>query len=181
MNSDKLLKRQRFVKATPLKDRAETRSSTRRSNNHVVMNTEKGSEFDNFFEFEEDLSEIKPSNAQAEALNVESRGPAPIAMEPESFVHVERSHIENSCVEMEPEEAPVASDSFVCMEPEKINIKKKSAKKDKPDYMKVKGFKFKQCSHIKKDGDQCKRQAPKSNNLCSIHRRIEKSKKNQNF
>jgi hypothetical protein len=38
--------------------------------------------------------------------------------------------------------------------------------------IKKKTFEFKVCKHIKDDGAQCKRQAPKSGEYCSSHKKL---------
>ena len=176
MNSKKLLKRQIFVEGRPLKDRASPRPSARRDSNHVVLHEEENSEYGDFFDFEEDLAEMKPANEQAAVIDNE-RPPAPMTMEPDTFVRINEDNVGKLVIE--PEEAPetIPSNNFVILEIDD-RVDEDISSQNKPNYMNVKGFKFNQCLYIKKNDERCKRQAPKKAELCSIHRRMEKNKEN---
>jgi len=179
MTPEKLIKRQKFVKGKPLKNRAMTAGTIRRDENHVIVNTEVNDEYDTFFDFEEDLSDFLPSNEQAASANASNEPNEPneanepfVRLEPEVSPETPVVTVgePSSSVTMDVEPLDhISSETHVVMEQEEVA-------KNKPKYMDVKGFKFSQCSYIKRDGDRCRRQAPKGRDICSIHKRMAKAK-----
>jgi hypothetical protein len=171
MNSEKLLKRQTFIRGSKLLDRATARGSFRRDPNHVTLEPDSDYEYDDFFEFEEDMSGMKASNEQSDVINDipqddDNGSPRPVAMEPESVVRISARDTPE-VLENESGASPVIL--------EVDNTPMEGP--DVPNYMNVKGFVFTQCSHIKKNAERCQRQSPKKSDLCSIHRRMKKGKK----
>lgn len=167
MIKSKLESRQRYVKATTLKNRAQSSAFSRRGMNSVDMGSEDADldKFDTFFDFEEDIAELKPSGEQySEMINSEPF----VTMEED----VEKADEDFSPIELEAEPSPSPvemrdikqSSDFI---PNKTQ--EKSAEKRK--YDEVVGFKFVQCEFEKSDGNRCKRQAPKGSVICSTHRR----------
>jgi len=194
MTPEKLIKRQKFIKGKPLKNRATNAVSSRRDKNHVVMNTEVNEEYDTFFDFEEGLGDLLPSNQQAASVadtpsvEVEIKGAATpyIQLEPEDNIDTKETLSSPVVMDVEPiktNHEPVMmsldaeTDVGVESPGDAVIMDKIYSVEDKPKYMNVKGFKFSQCSYIKRDGEQCRRQAPKGKNICSIHKRMAKSKK----
>ena len=64
MNPNDVRKRQVYVKGTPLKDRVSDARGYRRDGNFVDTPQVENIEFDTFFDYEDDLSGLKPSNEQ---------------------------------------------------------------------------------------------------------------------
>ena len=153
MISKKLQNRLKHIKATPLKNRVQTSTFSRRDGNYVIME-EEGSEldkYDTFFDYEEELADLKPSGEQYTEM-----------IDSEPFVILEEKMEDNSDI-FEPitmEEHNVEADVNLLIDNE-------ASKK----YTDVVGFEFVQCEFTKKDGIRCKRQAPKGGSICSTHKR----------
>lgn len=159
MHKDQLKNRQKFIPATPLPDRATSKVFSRKPTSGITLVEEESSldQYDSFFDYEEDLSGLKPAAEQF--IEAENNQP---------FIEMESSDIEGSKIEentnsMTEEVLDSSSDPIIMLEPDTFveleDIKKKT-------------FEFKVCRHIKKDGVQCKRQAPKSGEYCSSHRKF---------
>jgi len=160
MLTKKLSSRLRYIKATPLQDRAQIKNFSRRDENYVVMNEEEcvSEKYDTFFDYEEELAGLKPSGEQyVDMINSEPF----VVMEEEAEQPNPKvqSHITM-------EEEDLASISTELNASGISNDKKVSN-----TYTDVVGFKFIQCDYVKKDGNRCKRQAPKNNTTCSTHRK----------
>ncbi len=159
MHKDQLKNRQKFIPATPLPDRATSKSFSRKPTNGVMLIEDESSidQNDSFFDFEEDLSGLKPAGEQfAEAENNQP------------FIEMESSDKESSKVEeninsMTEDVLDSYNEPIVMLEPDTFveleDVEKKT-------------FEFKVCKHIKDDGEQCKRQAPKKGEYCSSHRKF---------
>ena len=156
MHPDELRKRQKFVKSTPLKDRLVAEPLARRDNNFVQMEKVENSEFDTFFEYEDDLANLKPSGEQY--ADMVSDEPYVILEEKDSIAEgVTENRNDFGHIIMEEAEKNVEND------------------KEEKTYKDVVGFDFIQCTFVKKDQNRCKRQAPKGQEICSTHRKyIEK-------
>lgn len=160
MISRKLKERNFAIKATPLPDRAVDKYKHRRGENLAL--TQDGEEdleqYDTFFDYEEDLADLKPSGQQyAEMVEEE---PYVVLEEKDDSIDVADSfegNSDNNCF------SPV------------IMIERESSS----DYTNVVGFEFIQCGYTKKDGQRCKRQAPKGEDICSIHRKYIKKHTNK--
>lgn len=168
MTPNQLKSRQRFVKATPLPNRASCKSAARRDENHIQKDESHSDSFDTFFEYEEELSELKPSNFYSDDT-ISNK-----------FIEMEELD-DDTAYELAPIKMDELSDeffkniddsnSYIVMSDIDSDIKKNG------NYMDVSGFDFIQCEHIKKDGNRCKRQAPKNSTICSSHKKmIEKNK-----
>ncbi len=159
MITKKLASRQTLIPATPLKDRAQTSTMSRRELNYVVMDEEDGDldKYDTFFDYEDDLAGLKSSGEQyKEVFN-----------EDPYIVLDDKNHedIVDSIVMEDIQEHTEDTNKANCIE---------SAKPK--GYMDVVGFEFVQCEFVKSDGNQCKRQAPKGKTICSTHKKyIEKN------
>jgi hypothetical protein len=155
MIQPKLKSRLKFIKATPLPDRAITATKSRRDNNFVIMDQkdDEGQKYDTFFDYENDLADLKPSREQySEHANEEP------------YVVLEDAEVEavSSPITMEASpESPIMAVN---------NSVENEASKNK--YTDVVGFQFIQCSFVKDDGNRCKRQAPKGAEICTPHRKM---------
>lgn len=145
MNFSKLKERQVLVKATPLQNRATTYNVTRRDlpKNNLDEVDPIDKNYSNFFEFEEDLSNLKPSS--------------------ELFFEINEKQISNNLEESN--NIIESYDNTVKDESHGIMLEDLDTYTDKT-------FDFVQCEFIKHDGDRCKRQAPKNHKVCSKHRKI---------
>ena len=152
MNQNKLQQRLSFVKATELKDRASLKVFSRREAPDIKPEEENENGHETFFDFEEELSGLRPS---ADQFNDIVNSDPYVTMEEKEPVE-ENLYTENSSVIMSDiEEAPT---SAVLME----EVEQKTVKK----------FEFIRCEHIKADGIRCKRQAKKNEVLCAAHRKM---------
>ena len=139
-----------FIEATKQTERAKVKKYSRRDNN-VLMEDENhpNEKFDSFFDFEEDLSDLKPSSEQFQ--------------ESESFVmeEVEEKKIESVFTVMEDIDekpnlaSPITLEEFDSEEKEKNTIIKEDSMK---------------CSKILKNGNRCKINKVKDSIYCGIHR-----------
>jgi len=159
MISKKLQSRLKFVKATPLKNRAQTSAFSRRDKNYVIMDEEASEldKYDTFFDYEEELSDLKSSGEQYLEM-----------IDADPFIVLEEKEDEDTA-----SFEPIDTNSFIILE--EIDDKKNSSLSVDNDknkkYTDVIGFEFVQCDFVKDDGNRCKRQAPKGNTICSTHKR----------
>lgn len=154
----KLKSRLKFVEATPLKNRAQASIFSRRDNNFVIMDEEGDAreEYDTFFDYEEELADLKPSGEQyVEAIN---QDPFIILEEKEGLI---KETFEPTIMEELPEPEEIKN----------IDSSEMLVSNDKNSPIDVVGFEFIQCDFIKKDGIRCKKQAPKGHSICSTHRK----------
>ena len=159
MISKKLQSRLKFIEATPLRDRAQTSVMSRRDSNYVVMDEEDSEldKYDTFFEYEEELADLKASGEQFKEIFNED--PFIVLEEKDEAMH--------QSVE------PVVMEDFSALEMTEIETSQELSVdfKENKSYTDVVGFDFIQCEFVKKDGDQCKRQAPKGHSICSTHKK----------
>lgn len=151
--------RLKFVEATDLEDRVSAINLSRRETNRSIAPEEDDhfDKFESFFDYEDELSGLKPAGEQFAAAGMGSppvEGPFIVMtseedIESESFIDMEEQVPETT------EDAEVAG--MIEME-------------DTDEEPKEKATSFVRCHHVKDDGVQCKRQAPKSGTLCSSHR-----------
>lgn len=159
MIQSKLKTRLKFIKASPLPERAITATKSRRDNNFVVMDEKEddGEKYDTFFDYENDLADLRPSGEQySEYVNEEP------------YVVLEES-------DPEPVSSPVIMEEEVA-EPVAAVDNNIENERSKNKYTDVVGFEFVQCSFIKDDGNRCKRQAPKGKEVCTPHRKVMEKK-----
>lgn len=171
MNPQRLKTRLKFVEGTPLKNRAKTKSMTRREIKNINQDlaADPNDKFDTFFDYEEELAEMQPSSeqfAQMEELN--------------SFTQLE-DHDNENIVETDDQISlsflvMEEIDLFVMEEDFKETPIKTSEDANKKDMKKESKFNFIQCDFIKDDGNRCKRQAPKNGTTCSVHRKLLKKR-----
>jgi hypothetical protein len=157
MISRKLAERTFAIKGSPLPDRAQNKYSHRRGKNSVIMEEDEGSDkYDTFFEYEDDLANLKPSGEQY--ADMVSDEPYVILEEKDSVVgDIAENRNDFGHIIMEEAESFIEND------------------REEKTYKDVVGFDFIQCTFVKKDENRCKRQAPKGQEICSTHRKyIEK-------
>ncbi len=159
MHKDQLKNRQKFIPATPLPDRVVSKVFSRKPTNNIVLAEDESGldQYDSFFDYEEDLSGLKPAGEQF--IEAENNQP---------FIEMESSDIESEKVEekidsMTEEVLDRSNEPIIMLEPDSFVEMQDSEKKT---------FEFKTCKHIKDNGEQCKRQAPKSGDHCSSHRKF---------
>ncbi len=153
MNPNKLQERLTFVKASELPNRASTKTYSRREISTDPIDEKEESSHETFFDFEEELSDMKSSAEQySDFVNSD---PYIVLEEKESDVI--ENHTETSSIIMEDigEDAEV---SYITMED--------------VDSAVVKSFEFIRCEQIKADGIRCKRQAKKGQTMCAAHRKM---------
>jgi hypothetical protein len=172
MHPDELRKRQKFVKSTPLKDRLVAEPLARRDNNFVQMEKVENSEFDTFFDYEDDLSGLMPSNKQLDDVSSAAN---------QSRIVMEKSKPTASSIIIEERvSVPVIMREVksIADDKELVNAGTTPVEGElKKAYTDVVGFEFVRCEYIMKNKSRCKRQAPKGGTICSIHRKIiEKNK-----
>jgi len=160
MTKSKLKQRLKRITASSRIEISSPVRTMRRDYNYVEMEIDESIEYDDFFEFEKDLLEMKPSRE----LIKEAPNSHDFEIKPEPptpFMVLEQKPKKKAVIsfEREPDEKLLESDSDV-----------------KKDYTFTVGFEFVQCSAIKKNGERCKRQAPKGADICSVHKKILKRK-----
>lgn len=160
MISKKLKERTFLIKGTPLPQRTTEAFKNRRGVAGIVMEEEVNlsDKYDTFFDYEDDIADLKPSGEQyAEMID---KDPYVILEEKEESADSLAENYTST-----PSLPTILEDIEV--EVEEPVIKNNGAV----------GFEFIQCSFTKKDGNRCKRQAPKGGSICSTHKRyIEKHK-----
>lgn len=172
MNKNKLLERQKFVPGKPLPNRVSGSVFSRRTGNYIVMEDSSDEVLDkSFFDFEDELSGMKPA-AEQFAETFSKAEDLPIFME-------EREEIlENNLSSIEQETRiflEEIDEQDIQIQEEKISTPEILLLKQENTIIydnEIKNFEFIQCSHVKEDGNRCKRQAPKGNTICSSHQRM---------
>ena len=144
--------RQKYIEATPLPKRLIDSSNRRRSKNFVKKESHDNEKFENFFDYEEELANLKPSNELYNSTEMDFK------------VKNDDLNIEKNA---NSEDIDKGYSSGIIMKKKETDA---SMTDMKPKYMQVEGFDFKQCDYIKENGERCKRQAPKTSNRCSKHR-----------
>jgi hypothetical protein len=145
----RLQSRLKKIEATPLADRAQAKTFSRRDLSSISPDVEAGNEkYDTFFEYEDELADLKPSSEQYTEM-----------MEAQPFVMLE---------ELEKTISPITMEDL----PLKSNLISKSNNNASSS------FEFIQCEFIKSDKNRCKRQAPKNSTLCASHRNYLKNRSN---
>jgi hypothetical protein len=149
MNPAKLKERQIAISATPLGNRASAFSGGRRilPKNNIALEDPIDKAYSNFFDYEEELSGLKPSSELFNQITY---------LEEKSDANSYTSNNNNT------------SKSFVLEEiedPTPIIL-------EEVDHTVQKTFDFVQCEFIKQNGERCKRQSPKSSKICSKHKNL---------
>ncbi len=172
MNNEELKKRQVFIPASPLLDRSGRRLSLRRNPNYIAPeDPHKNDTYESFFDFEDELAGLEPSNKQFQNTQ---EIPKPVEMEESNVVQVQ-----NSIASFKSASGP---SGYVILEEIELEKKEKPPKAilksvELPEP--VVNFEFIQCSYLKEDGQRCKRQAPKGKEICTPHQKMIDKEKNQ--
>jgi hypothetical protein len=161
MTRDELMKRLVLKEAKPNPDRASTLNRRTRGSNYIETPEPHPAEnFDDFFDYEKELTEFTPardtvSNDIDQFTDAQTFTPP--VMEPEE---------EDKSGFLIMEKIPTQTDKV-------NNI---TATVDSSDEASDLPFEFIRCTFVKEDGGQCKKQAKKGHEYCGIHRRfIEKN------
>ena len=177
MNSDKLQSRLKYINATSLQDRAKTSIFSRRGENYIESDdeVEEAKKFETFFDYEQELSDLKPAAEQyTKMTEAENNDPYIVLEDKEPELLNDYSPIELEKAEEAIILEGLSDDSIIMEELSGDSIIMEELS-DKPSYMDVKGFEFIRCEHIKKDGIRCKRQAKKKETLCASHKKMLKT------
>lgn len=169
MNQNELRSRLKFIKGRSAPSKADPISVGRRGKNYIEMEEETPTDqFDDFFDYEKELSGLESSRSQFS----------------KAFSSYEEDNIENNYnlnqntsnkfIAMEEEveateEYPSVTPSSFILEEEIIENDEDNQKRK---YNDVVGFDFVYCAYIKKDGNRCRRQSPKDKEYCSTHQRM---------
>jgi hypothetical protein len=158
VHKDQLKNRQKLILATPLLDRAVSKIFSRKPTNGIILVEDESDldQYDSFFEYEEDLSGLRPAGEQFAEAKIN-----------QPFIEMESSEDEGEKIEENissmTEEVLVDSCDPIIMREVDTFLEMEYVKKK---------IEFKFCEHIKDNGDRCKRQAPKSGNHCSSHKKF---------
>jgi hypothetical protein len=194
MTRDQLMKRLVKKEGKPLVKKSAPIKMMRRDENYVMMERDDSLEYDDFFDFERELSETEFASSRQLAASAPG---AESFFEPEEEEVVEEKQASSgpSFMVMEKEETQEPSSSFFVLEEKEEPVEEKSEefsfeyKDESPEkpihtnendndedsnktYKDVVGFQFIQCSYIKDDGERCKRQDPKGHDICSVQRKV---------
>ena len=142
MIPSQLKSRTKFIKATPEKKRAIVKNFSRKETANINIEEERhySESFDTFFEYEKELSSMKPSGQQYEEVVANKNNSEKVGF-----------------VVMQDKDYFSSDDSVSSA----ITMEDSECKKS---------FEFKQCLHFIEEDRQCKRQAPKSSKYCSAHK-----------
>lgn len=181
MTLEEVKKRLIAVRGQSQREQVAGRSRGRRGINHVEIDSEfEGDEFDDFFDFEEDLAGLESARSQAEKARYNEMFLNDNIRKLDEEIVLPESVLESFFTLDDVVADDVQSgdqDSFFSFD--EIEVKSDNIKEleipiennEKTNYTKVAGFDFKYCSFIKKDGQQCKRQAPSDGEYCKSHRK----------
>ena len=188
MTRDELKKRLIRVKGVPLKKIYSPKEVTRRGLNHVEITEDESAKYDDFFGFESDLAEVESARVQME--NLEKRKMIEAKLNPvyeitEDVPEEKESSIILDGIDYNEEETATeeAEESFLMFDiPDELEegpsgddssfLIFEEPNIDELIVTEKKNPKFKQCAFIKADEAPCKRQAPKSHDYCSSHRKM---------
>lgn len=193
MTKDELLKRLVRIEASPPKNVPPPRDNMRREFGKIDLNPEPDlSEFDPF-DFEKEVDDLKPARDQAELITEPSQPVETFMVLEEDFSNVKSGDSESFFLldeefEKENELEPTINNSIediVIVEPsseEAVNgedLNNISGTEEvslildeKLNQQEVLVNTFKICKYIKEGGVSCKRQAPKTSDYCSSHRKV---------
>jgi len=151
MNPVKLKERQVAIIATPLGNRNTVHNGGRRQlpKNNISTESPIDQAYSNFFEYEQELSGMKPSSELFSSLNNNNElSNNRTVLEEASDQHSEEFY----------EEINISNNSSIILEEVDHNVST--------------SFDFVRCEFIKQNGDRCKRQAPKNHKICSKHKSL---------
>lgn len=155
MNPVKLKERQVAIAATPLNNRNVVHNGGRRQlpKNNIVAENSIDQNYSNFFDYEKELSGLKPSSELFSKFENESK---------EDELKEDKPSPENRSMMLDDQE------EFLTIDSETSNSSVILEDLDPVNS----SFDFVQCEFIKQNGERCKRQAPKNHKLCSKHKNL---------
>ncbi len=153
MNPNKLQERLVFVKGSELKNRASLKVFSRREISDVKPDEDTETAHETFFDFEEELSEMKSSAEQYSKM-----------INAEPYITLEEREEDSS--DNDTETSPVIMEDNNEQEAVRGILMETAEGKAHSK------FKFIRCEQIKADGIRCKRQAKKNEVLCAAHRKM---------
>lgn len=171
-----------LVKASPRLDRASVQNVRKRGENKIEKTFNTMEEFDDFFEYEKDLSELKPARETLE-FDFHKRE--------EDFLDQETSFIIMKKITKEEDTTNDSYDSVdiinnnvnstdtVLNEPENISndLIDMQIVDDEDAIEDIVEFEFKQCAFRKEDNFRCKKQVKRGTKYCGLHHKyINKNK-----
>jgi hypothetical protein len=173
MTREELQKRLIRISGQSQHNKAIPKNMNRRGENFIEVESDyEADEFDNFFNFEEDLADMESARRQVERFEMEK-------IKNEELITIENKKnnedLEQSFFVMsefnEVEKKSGDENIFFTFNELEEIIVVESEKVTKNKYNDVVGFEFEYCSFVKKDGVKCKRQSPKNSEYCSTHRK----------
>ncbi len=202
MTKDQLMKRLVRKSGSPLQKKVTPIKMMRRDENHVILERDDSNDYDDFFDFEKELSDtelvssrklaasapgaesfIKENQETKEIKEEKPSGPSFMVMRREEPEEKKEPVSSFFVLEAEPEKEPEEEAfQFEDENSERVNESADHTNETSNDesssktYKDVVGFKFVQCNFIKSDGDRCKRQAPKGHEICSVHQKVLKKR-----
>jgi len=167
MNYNRLKERQVLVKATPLPNKASSGIINRRQLPQNILEKQDPIDqaYSTFFDFEEDLSNLKSSAQlfeEIEKKNQQKQASEQTALE-EIGDNTDSNYLVNITNNVENVDTADFLEEFFQEESEPIMM-------EEIEEVKTYESQFIQCEFIKQDGERCKRQAPKNHRLCSKHK-----------
>lgn len=146
MTRDEVLQRMIYVEATPRSAQPIQKDVRRRGKNKVgIEEDDSQAVFDDFFEYEKDLADLTPARDTVSE-------------------HLDEFKSEDS-------QDFKSAASFIMMEEEE-NIASESEYTNEEDIGDKPSFEFIQCGFVKENGERCKKQAKKGQDLCFKHRKV---------
>lgn len=192
MTKDELKKRLIKIQATPEEKRVGHKEMSRRGINHIDPTDDLISNFDDFFGFEEELSEMESARLQVEKIEKRKILEAKFVInnsvntEPsidEASVNTDNNDDDESYFlwDIDDENESGNDESFLTFEEEDDSDDNEEFINDilvEPETIieivteEPNDLGFKYCTYIKDDNERCKRQAPKKSDYCSAHRKL---------
>ena len=190
MTKDELLKRLIRIEGQPIRNAVQPRDSLRRDLNKIDISSEQDfSEFDPF-DFEKEVEEIKPARDQFEAIPEITQPVQTFLVLEEDASNIKSGTAESFFVLDEDQELvePTINsnilegiDNVQALKEDSIDNKSLVNISDTQEVSLVSNEKldqevtvntFKFCKYVRESGEVCKRQAPKTNDYCSSHRKV---------
>jgi len=186
MTREELQRRLKFIKGQPLKEKVRPTEALRRGINSIDISKENESDFDDFFEFEEDIADMVSARKQFERMELQKMTDG-LTEQPSQEVVDEPIVISDDDLtsgflvleEADEHTEEHSNETKTAEEPEAIAEKNDDLEKESTDNGPVfNPNDIKNCGYTKSDGAQCKRQAPKNFDFCSSHRKMLEKQKN---
>ncbi len=157
MTRDEVLKRLIYIPASTVLKPDKARNIRTRGENFVQIEQSAADVYDDFFEYEKELSEFVPARNTVSSHMDEIEGTIREVQPPKA-----------SFIVMEMLPAPVTFSEFEYSP----NLENDSTNLSIQEDDSPKTFQFIQCEYFKSDGERCKKQAKKGQILCNKHRSV---------